>query len=101
MKRRFVVAIDDETSLDVSAFLEYIREQNFGWWHWVSNFWLLTTYDSSISVNGIRDKVSEICNRKWIVVLEVSPITWANFGPQGGEEKGARDISQWFRDNWN
>lgn len=93
--RKFVVVVKEETSEDISSFLKYIKEQDFGWWHWVSNVWLLTTYNKRITAGELRDKFRDISGNKTVVVLEVQAVTWATFGPTG--EDG---IAKWIRDNW-
>ena len=101
MRRRFLVAIDDETSQDVASFMNYIKENHFGWWHWFSNVWLLVTTNHDITTNQIRDELVEICGDKSIFVSEVQPITWSNFGPQGNKTGDEKDISQWSNNNWS
>ena len=102
MRRRFVIGIDGETPHDVSAFNNYIQQQGFGWWHWFDNFWLLTTYDNTITAAAIRDKLVEISNRKRLIVIEITSIIWANFGPQGSDNN-ANDlnISKWLLEEWD
>ena len=95
-KRKFVVIINEETQEDVSSFIEYVKQQRFGWWHWVSNVWLLTTRNQQMSAREIRDKVREITGGKVTVVIEVTSVTWAAFGPTG-----EKSISKWIRDTWS
>lgn len=95
-KRKFVVIIKEETSEDISSFLKYIEQQRFGWWHWVSNVWLLTTHDKQMSARKIRDKLTQITGKKTTMVLEVGSVTWAGFGPTG-----EKDISKWIKDTWS
>ena len=102
MRRKFVIGIDGETSHDVSTFLAYIQQQGFGWWHWFDNFWLLTTYDDTMTAGTIRDKLVEICNRKNLIVIEITSNIWANFGPQGSDNNGDElNFSKWLHDVWD
>ena len=96
MKRRFIVCIDEETSEDVSSFIKYAREQGFGWWHWISNVWLLTTHKPEVKAGQIRDEARKITGDKSVVVLEVQPVTWRTFGPTG-----EKSIAKWIRDSWS
>lgn len=102
MKRRFVIGIDGETSQDVSSILNYIDELDCAWWHWIDNFWLLTTRDNDLKVSAIRDKIKKICGKKNVVVLEVNNITWATFGPQSDDSSSkSKSFSKWIRDTWS
>ena len=97
--RRFVVSVNDETSEDVSRIMDYAEKKNFGWWHWFSNFWLMTSYDATSSVGEIRDMLVELTKNKWVIVIEVNSIDWANYGPQGKDEDN-RNISKWLHEEW-
>ena len=95
-KRNFVVIVKEETSENISSFLEYIEAQNFSWWHWVSNVWLLTTYDQEITTRELRDRFRNISGNKTVVALEVEDVTWSTFGPTG-----EKSIAKWIRENWS
>ena len=95
-KRKFVVIIKEEAPEDISSFRKYLEQQRFGWWHWTSNAWLLTTRDQQMSAKKIRDKLREITRKKTTMVLEVESVTWAGFGPTG-----EKDISKWIKDTWS
>ena len=98
VKRRFVVGIDQETSEDTSSFIEYIRQQGFGWWHWIDNFWLLTTRDTQVRTTTLRNKLKEITGGKTVIVMEVKSTKWATYGPSG--EGDSPNISKWLNSNW-
>ena len=100
VKRRFVVGIDQETSEDVSSFFKYIEQQEFGWWHWIGNLWLLTTDDKQITVVAIRDKLTKITNGGRVIVIEVSSTYWATYGPKG-EKSESENMSRWIHDSWD
>ena len=95
-KRNFVVIVKEETSENISSFLKYIKAQGFSWWHWVSNVWLLTTYDQKITAGELRDRFKDISGNKTVIVLEVEAVTWSTFGPTG-----ENSIAKWIRENWN
>ena len=99
MKRRFVVSIKDETPTEVLAIIEYAKRRGMGWWHWITNSWLMTSYDASLTVSEIRDEMVKICNKKWVMVIEVNSVDWANFGPQGDDDP-ERNISKWVDEHW-
>ena len=96
-KRRFVVIIEEETPEEISSFGKYLEERDFGWWHWVSNVWLLTVHNEQLSAVEIRDELRKITRDKVTMVIEVNSVTWAGFGPTTGE----KDISKWMIDIWS
>ena len=46
MKKRFVVCYSDNIPKEKEMhFIQFIKDNKLGWWHWISNMWLLV--DSS------------------------------------------------------
>jgi len=97
MKKRYVVAIDTGTKEQNDAFVKLLRERGLGWWHWLTNCWLITDSRGQLSASELRDKVQSTfqCN---CLVLELrdGDDTWAGYGPQ--TEK--RDMFKWLKENW-
>jgi len=71
MKHRFVVAVDGMTSEEEKRFIAWIQENGLGWWHWIANFWLLTSHRDSITAELIRDTLNDIARGKYKLVLEI------------------------------
>jgi hypothetical protein len=83
MKRRFAVAVENMTLTEDTAFVEWIRTKNLGWWHWIPGFWLITTKSGGVSTEDIRNQLRKITGRKDIMVLEIQkPMTWSGYGPR-------------------
>ena len=97
MKRRFAVAVENMTLIEGSAFVEWIKTKNFGWWHWIPGFWLITAKSGDVSTEEIRNQLRKITDRKDIMVLEIEkPKTWSGYGPDTRE----RDMFRWIRGAW-
>jgi hypothetical protein len=80
-----------------TAFVEWIRTRNLGWWHWIPGFWLITTKSGGVSTEDIRNQLRKITGRKDIMVLEIEkPMTWSGYGPDTRE----RDMFKWIRGTW-
>lgn len=98
MKRRYIVLLDEATKEQNDQFKDYIRENALGWWHWLSNSWLLSDPRGTLSVAEIRDKITEIYPDVDTIVIELHEggDTWAGFGPKN---KG-KDMFRWIRETW-
>jgi hypothetical protein len=98
MRRRFVIGVDPLNVGQELRFREYIKKQGGSWWHWVGNFWLITTKDNDLSAEQIRDKILEINPTARVVVFEFpEDITWA--ASASTNARGAM-ITDWLKDPW-
>ncbi|CNF16496.1 Uncharacterised protein [Yersinia rohdei] len=98
MKKRFAVAIDSSTPEGNDAFIEFIRENGLGWWHWIENFWMISDRKGKLSASDIRDKIGEIYPGINTIVIELSEDgdTWSGYGPK----KENKSMFTWLRNNW-
>jgi hypothetical protein len=98
VKKRYVVLVDSATKEQEAAFVEFMKSQKFGFWHWLSNSWLLVDNSGVSSATAIRDKVDEVFPGAYNLVLELAggTDTWAGFGPQSDK----RDMFKWIKDYW-
>lgn len=99
MRKRFIILIDNTTNEQDEKFLEYIKENGFGWWHYLNNSWLLTSY-KDFTVNKIRDDLNKIYEGETKLIIELrgnTNDTWAGFGPQGE----TRNMFTWLKETWN
>jgi hypothetical protein len=99
MKNRFIVAIDSTTSAQNKAFKEYLQSAaELGWWHWLSNLWLIIDNSGKWSAISLRDKVKEFYPKEHLVIFVIgeSGDTWAGFGPSTSQ----RDMFRWLRAYW-
>lgn len=99
MRKKYIVAVDDATEDQRKEFKKYIKSTSCGWWHWISNFWLLTDPDGEFSCSEIRDKVKEYFPGLNCLVIEISNEgdTWSGFGPKGDD----KNMFRWVRETWD
>jgi len=76
MTKWFVVGTESITAEQEKSFIDYIKDNGFGWWHWIPNFWLITG-EGSPSCIEIRDELHKLAPGKDIIVVEFKPVTWA------------------------
>lgn len=95
MKKKFIVAIDSSNNEINDKIIQYAKDNKFGWWHWIQDFWILSTY-REVDAATIRNDLNEITlNRK--LILEVKePGSWAGRGPNSDDE----NMFTWIKENW-
>ena len=95
---RYMAAVDGMTNLDDAAFMEFLKEKNVDWWHWLPGVWMMISDDDKISTEVIRDKLRDITGRKHSVIIEVSEHgDWSGFGPTTTE----KNMFKWLHDKWD
>lgn len=98
MKKRYIVCINASTAEQEQQFIDYLRSNNFGWWHWISNTWLISDKQGKSKASLFRDKVKEIFIDENILVIEINSQkdTWAGFGPVTED----KNMFKWIKENW-
>lgn len=99
MGKKFIIALDKSNTVKNKAMVEYLKERKFKYWHWLSNLWLVTTRDETVTAAIIRNEVRQVYEKEHMLVIEISNSgdTWAGFGPNS--EK--RNMFKWLRITWN
>lgn len=99
MKKRFVVLLNSSSKEQNDEFLDWLKEQNTGWWHWLSNSWLISNSRGHLSAQEIRNKLNEIYRGSNNLVLELGEDydTWSGFGPKGED----KNMFGWIKKNWS
>jgi hypothetical protein len=96
--RRFVVGVDDLEDAADREFREFLREFRAGFWHWIPNFWLITTSDEDISAQKISYKLKELGAKKRNLVLEIpEDEDWAGWGQNNAK---GRSMFEWIETTW-
>lgn len=98
MKHRYIVCINNSTKEQEEKFVNYIKANGLGWWHWVSNVWLIVDNGGKLSAPLIRDELKSIFESEYNLVIELREKSegWAGFGPKSEN----KDMFKWLRDNW-
>ncbi len=96
MKKRFMLVIDELSKAEEEMILEYCRTNNFGWWHWFENFWLLYTKDMSVSSEQLRNEFNNLFRQnKHLIIMEIADThknAWAGYG--------IPEKFEWLHDRW-
>lgn len=97
MKKRYIVSINgDITNLEDENFSKFLKEKKVGWWHWLSNTWLIVDTQNKINAKDLRDKAKEVYNNKYNLIIDVTSNTWFGFGPNGTD----KNMFKWIKENW-
>jgi hypothetical protein len=101
MSKNFVVAVDSSTKEQEEKFVGFLNSKGLGWWHWISNFWLITDSKSITSASELVDILIEILPGVNNFVFEVTQAaaTWYGYGPAGPEINN--NMFNWLRENWH
>lgn len=96
--KRFVIGTNRTTAEQDSAFLNILRSRwpHLGWWHQVSETWLIVDLANTVTVVELRDAAMQAFPGIYIMVIEVNG-SWAGWGansPPG-------DMFTWMRDSWD
>jgi hypothetical protein len=101
MARRFIVGTSELDVQQTKRFVEFIKANNYAWWHWLPNFWLLKTSRSepdTLSAAAIRDEIKRIAPHAHSLVMEThEDISWATTGHANA--RGVK-FADWLRDTW-
>jgi hypothetical protein len=98
MKKRFVIAVNSANAAQQEALVQFFKDQKVGWWHWLSNLWLVTDSRGQLSAASIRGTLKQILPGVHTVVLELNDEgdTWAGFGPNTEN----KSMFKWLKDHW-
>jgi len=98
MKNRFIVCVNKSTEIQEKEFFDACAVRGFGWWHYLSNTWLLVREGDNIAVAEIRDLVIKYFDDEYNMVFKLNENegTWAGFGP-ASEDK---NMYKWIWDYW-
>lgn len=98
MKKRFIVSLDSETPEQEKEFVEYLRSNGCGWWHWINNTWMIVDSKGEQTASRLRDDLDKIfpAVRKIVFELRGTDDTWSGFGPTGKEQ----NMFNWIKKNW-
>ena len=97
MKRRFLIATQGMTLEQQAKVTNRVRDRGFGWWHWIDEFWLLTTSSTDVTAVSLRDELTAIAPATRTLVMEIpEDISWA--GRDGIGQKN--EIFDWLKATW-
>lgn len=98
MKKRYIVNVSGiTTAQEDEKFSAFLNEKKVGWWHWLTNAWLVVDSLEAVDAKSLRDKAIETYKGKNNLVLEVTGGgTWFGYGPTSPD----RDMFKWIKENW-
>ncbi len=91
MTKYFTIAASGLTPAEEKALAQ--RWAGYGWWHGVTNFWLLKDPTGTLTAGGVRDTIRSISNTAIIMVVEGQPTMWAGTATTDANR-------EWLRKYW-
>ncbi len=97
-KKRYIVCVNNPKDQQDQAFLTYIKNSGFSWWHYLSNTWLIIDSSGNSTVADIRTKVMEYYPQETNMVFQLNEGegTWSGFGPKSDKA----NMFTWINDYW-
>jgi hypothetical protein len=79
--KRFVIGTNRTTAEQDAAFLNILRTRwpHLGWWHQLSETWLIIDLSGQVTTNALRDAAMEAFPGIYIMVVEAAR-QWHAFG---------------------
>jgi hypothetical protein len=90
----FVLTVQGASEAQRNAITNYLKNGGYGYWHWLSDFWIIETAYPNLSSAALRDEMLKLIPGLWFNVFAVRPIAgdWAGFGDTSSAE--------WLNENW-
>lgn len=83
----FFVTVDgDATRAQRDAFTNYLLEQKWGFWHHISNSWLVVDALNKCTAASIRDEIMKLMPRVSTIIVEATPTDYAGYSSKTGHE---------------
>lgn len=99
MRKKFIVALDNNNGKQDKIFADYINGYNAGFWHWFADLWIINDPDGKLTVTLIRDKLRELNPYLLTMIFEVPSEckTWTGLGIVNSQ----KDYFEWMYKNWD
>ena len=98
MKKKFIVLIDTESENQAILFREFLDKKGLGWWHWLSNSWLVADLNGTFTIKTLMDEVQKAFpNVNCLVTEGGSDGTWVGYGPANEESS---NFFPWLKKSW-
>ncbi|OFX25758.1 MAG: hypothetical protein A2041_14615 [Bacteroidetes bacterium GWA2_31_9b] len=98
MKKRYIICVNNSSEEQEKKFIDYIKSEKFGWWHYLKNTWLVIDLNGNSEISEIRDKVKELFDNEYNMVFQLKEDegTWSGFGPKSEQ----KNMFKWIKENW-
>src|SRR5437868_6136999 len=98
MKKQFIICHGPGSKAQDQVFLNWIKSNGLGWWHWFDGSWLVIDSQGSVTVEQIRDAVQAAYPTSYCMIFEHGTNRYAGIGPND-EAQRAR-MAGWLETNW-
>lgn len=98
MNKRFVVGLSSSTPEQEQNFVAWLTG-SYGWWHWVTNFWIITDTNGLLTAQSLRDKINEVFRDAQTFVIELrddGTESWAGTVPAAQRDRARDWLNRWW-----
>jgi hypothetical protein len=94
--KRFVLGTNRTTAEQDAAFYLILQQRfsHLGWWHQLSEMWLLVDETDTLTPAGLREAAREAFPDIHLMVIEVGTGIWSGYGNKA-------DMFPWMRETWS
>ncbi len=94
MKRKFIICVNDPTAQQQDTITEFLKGTGtLGYWHWMSDIWLVTDPNFLWTSEKIRDLISSLIPGVFNLVIQIDGShRWSGFGDP--------DMAKWLEETW-
>jgi hypothetical protein len=98
MKRRYIICVNNSNVEQQKKFIEFLTRPSVGYWHWLSNTWLVVVENDALSMQQLMDTSKTLFDNEYSLVIEINNNgdTWTGYGPNGVE----KNMFTWLINNW-
>ena len=90
---KYVVSVNNFTKDQEDNLIKYLTDNGAGWWHMIHNFWLISSNNSDVTKESIRDVITKGFNGTLIIIDITNSSDWAGYGQK-------KDFD-WMKVNWD
>jgi hypothetical protein len=100
MSRRFVIAAEGLSTDQESKVLDFLKKHG-AWWHWIDNFWLLSTTieNDDFGTSTIVGFIGDLNENARVLAFEFpEDVDWT---ARGAANAKGKDMTDWLRETWS
>lgn len=90
---RYIVSLSGLSKEHEEEFSKYLTDKGAGYWHMITNFWLVSSHDNTVTKESIRTELQKNSSGPLIVLDVTNSAEWCGFGE-------TKDFD-WMKNNWD
>lgn len=93
MTKRFVIAVDNCSEVDLDSLTVFLESQGFHIWHWFSNLWLIADDTGTVKLRDLRKEIDrQLPSGSYLMFDMLGTNDWL--------ARGTPDMADWLNKHW-